>query len=249
MTKNPEKTGFQVELTFVNDLGDFLPRALRKEPVRIENLTRRSIKDLIESLGIPHTELGVVELNGEPADMSCVIDHGCRIKVHPPTGKGHGAHQKLGFVVDVHLGSLARRLRLLGIDTLFDRNWVDDDLASISSEGNRILLTRDRRLLMRKTVRRGGFIRSTVVDQQVDEVLNRFDLKERCRPFTRCLLCNGHLRPLTQKTEWVEMGEKQIPPKVRRWCRDFTICENCHKVYWKGSHFEKLKEMVDYHLN
>lgn len=246
--------GFEAEITFFNELNDFLPRSNRDKPILVRENTRRSLKDLIESLGVPHTELGAVQLNGEPVNIYRVIESDCRIEVYPQVmgrsgplhaGQGHG----LRFLADVHLGTLARNLRLLGVDTRFNRDWADLELASISSRENRILLTRDRRLLMRKIIRQGSFIRNSDPDQQVFEVLNRFGLKENCRPFTRCLLCNGLLKPLNQKRQPENLVENQVPLKVRHWCREFTICENCQKVYWKGSHYERLNIMVNHYLS
>jgi len=246
-------TAFQVEITFFHELNDFLPHLKRGNSIRTEQRSQRSIKDLIESMGIPHTEVGQVKMNGTSVDISEVIREQVRIAVYPfsiPDSQSEASLHGMAirFVGDVHLGSLVRKLRLLGLDTEYSNKWTDLELASISAREERFLLTRDRHLLMRKIVRQGLFIRSEDPEKQVSEVVSRLGLKGVCKPFTRCLICNNSLIPANDYQEMSEQIRAKIPPGVRIWCRHYSLCQVCGKVYWPGSHFKKLRLLADTYL-
>jgi uncharacterized protein with PIN domain len=246
-------TTFQVEIIFFYDLNDFLPHLKRGNPIRLEQRSPRSIKDLIESLGIPHTEVGQVKTDGRPVDISEVIREQVRIEVYPFSITDLRSQDRLNekvirFVGDVHLGSLVRKLRLLGLDTEYSNRWTDLELASISAKENRFLLTRDRRLLMRRIVRQGIFVRSEDPGKQVSEVVNRLGLKGSCKPFTRCLVCNGILIPVNVHQVSASQIREKIPQGVWAWCRQYSICQVCGNIYWPGSHFKKLRLLVDTYL-
>lgn len=246
-------TAFQVEITFFQELNDFLPYLKRGNPIRIEQRSPRSIKDLIESLGIPHTEVGQVKTNGMSVNITEVIREQVRIEVYPfsipDSGSEVGLHKtEIRFVGDVHLGSLVRKLRLLGLDTEYSNKWTDLELASISAKEDRFLLTRDRHLLMRKIIRQGLFIRNADPEKQISEVVNRLGLKGVCKPFSRCLVCNGILTTANDYKELSEQTRVKIPPGVRAWCRFYSLCQVCGKVYWPGSHFKKLRVLADTYL-
>ena len=191
---------FEVELTFYDELIDFFSETTSQKKTKISNCERRSVKDLIESFGIPHTELGQILLNGKAVELSYIIQDNCLIEVFPfrspdHPGSGFSIKGDIGFCCDVHLGTLARRLRLLGLDTTYNRRLTDEQLAEVSIREKRYLLTRDRQLLMRRMVRLGLYIRNKIPEKQVLEVVNRLNLKSRCKPFSRCLVCNGLLQP------------------------------------------------------
>jgi len=245
---------FEIKITFNDELVDFFSKTSRKKVTKFIDGERRSVKDLIESVGIPHTELGQILVNGKSVDFSFVIQEQCQIDVYPFKILNHSAgdfilKKKFRFLCDVHLGTLTKRLRLLGLDTAYNQNWHDKKLAEVSIKERRYLLTRDRQLLMRKRVSTGLYVRNTNSEKQVFEVVNRLNLKFKCKPFTRCLVCNGILRPIKNIETVFEKTEKIIPPKVKQWCREYALCKTCDKVYWKGSHFKKLKKMVDFYLN
>jgi uncharacterized protein len=166
---------------FYAELNDFLPRHKRQVRINYDFKERPSIKDTIEALGVPHLEVCYIEVNGEYVDFSYIIQDGDTINVYPISAKlttvtsvGVGIPELISFVLDVHLGKLATSLRLLGFDTLYCNDYVDEELARISSSENRILLTRDRGLLMRSIVTYGYYVRETDPQQQIVEVMRRF---------------------------------------------------------------------------
>lgn len=233
---------------FFGELKDHLPRELRNVEVRKDFLLPGSAKDVIESLGVPHTEVDAVTVNGESVDWSRLIVDGDRVSVYP-VGYATGLQPVLHlmpeiageprFVADVHLGRLAGYLRMLGFDTAYSNSATDPELVSIAVEEQRVLLTRDRELLKHGSLERGYWLRETAPRRQVEEVVRRFRLAERIRPLTRCIVCNGLLRSRAKG----EVGEK-VPPRVLEWCKDFRQCEVCGRVYWEGSHAEKMRTWV-----
>jgi uncharacterized protein with PIN domain len=233
----------KVFIKFLDEMNMILPAKKRG----ISSITlqgRRTIKDLIESLGVPHTEVGYVTVNNLDADLNYILRPGDKITVYPvllkSTSRKDKSKQRLKFLCDVHLWKLARHLRILGFDVGFDKDLDDRRLADISASEHRILLTRDRRLLMRKKITSGLLIKHLDIDKQISEVMNRFDLKNQCNPFSRCPQCNGKLKKINPKDRTTQDIMAQIPAKVRQWCRQFNRCQTCGKLYWKGTHYDKL---------
>lgn len=248
---------FRVTIRFYEELNDFLPPARRKRDVEFEFSGRRSVKDLIESLGVPHVEVDLILVNGESVGFGRIVADGDRISVYPVfESLDIGTVTRLRpdplrdprFVLDVHLRKLARHLRLLG----FDVDWLPDrddgELADIAEREGRILLSRDLQLMMRKKVSRGLYVRNTDPSKQVTEVLERLQLFGLCRPFTRCVECNGLMRPLDIAAPGFDAASA-IPPGVLAWCREYYRCGECGRIYWKGSHYDKLKKRVEGILN
>jgi uncharacterized protein with PIN domain len=234
---------------FYEELNDFLPAHLRTRRFPHVFARRASIKDMIEALGIPHTEIEVILVNGESVDFSYIVNDGDDVSVYPmfesldirPVLKLRPQPLRLPrFVLDTHLGRLARYLRLLGFDCLYQNDFHDDELARISSEQQRTLLTRDRILLQRKVITRGYFIRATQPLQQTVEVLRRFDLSGDIRPLGRCIRCNGLLEDVGKGTI-----AARLEPKTRRYYQHFRICPDCGQIYWRGSHFSKITRLID----
>lgn len=234
---------------FYAELNDFLPRNKRR--VKIEHFygERASIKDMIEALGVPHPEVDCIEVNGESVDFTYIVQDGDRINVYPISTVASTACLSLVrpkplkticFVLDIHLGKLASSLRLLGFDTLYQNNYHDPELAEISSTQNRILLTRDKGLLMRSVVTYGYYVRNTDPQQQIVEVLRRFDLFDLVSPFQRCLRCNGILQPVDK-----QVVIDQLPDTVVLYTDEFHRCQKCAQIYWKGSHYERLQRFID----
>jgi uncharacterized protein with PIN domain len=243
----------QVHFRFYEELNDFLPPARRKRDFAVP-YNRASVKDMIESVGVPHTEVDLILANGVSVDFSYLVRPGDRISVYPEfesfdiaglTRLRPEPLRQPRFVLDTHLGKLARYLRLLGFDVLYSNTYSDAELAAISADGDkRILLTRDHGLLKRVQVTHGYFVRETAPEKQVLEVLRRFDLKRRVRPFTRCLQCNGELRRAP-----VEEIADRVPPGVVRDFDVFSVCPDCGRVYWAGSHYDRLRGIVDHLLD
>lgn len=243
-----------ISIRFVDDLITLIPPAQRGKEIEVQYIGRRSAKDIIESYGVPHWEVGGIRVNGSPQAFSYIPDERDRLEVFPVTGRvgWEGCNDlvpalptELTFVCDVHLGKLARLLRILGFDVNYAPQRDDAALALICRQEKRILLSRDRRLLMRNGLFRGQLIRSPGVDAQVGEVHGRFDLIRQNRPFSRCPACNGVLQRMDADDRRFDQYMDRIPAGVRQWNREYTVCSACRKVYWKGTHFLRLKERLE----
>jgi uncharacterized protein with PIN domain len=239
-------TAFSVRLTFHGDLAFFL----RSKSTRLERrLTgRTSVKDIVEACGVPHTEVDLILKDGEPADFSHVVGSQSDIDVFPidsgPVTNFPENRLQLRdirkFVADGHLGKLARDLRLLGIDVVYDRNAEDRQLVMISMGEDRALLTRDRRLLMHAAVHHGCYVRSQDPLEQTVQVVERFNLGASLTPFSRCLRCNAVL----EAAEKAKIAH-QLEPLTKIYYDQFRRCPQCAQVYWSGSHFGKLQKRIE----
>jgi uncharacterized protein with PIN domain/sulfur carrier protein ThiS len=238
----------QVTLRFYAELNDFLPRERRQVAFTYLVAERTSVKDVIEGLGVPHTEVDLVLVNGESVDFSYLVQDGDRISVFPvfeslditPLVRVRPRPlREPRFVLDTHLGKLAVYLRMLGFDTLYRNDYDDATLAHLAFSEQRILLTRDRGLLKRSSVTHGYHVRETRPARQVVEVLRRFHLFGAIRPFRRCLCCNAVLEPVHK-----EAIAERLAPKTRRYYDEFTLCRACDRIYWKGSHYERMQQLI-----
>lgn len=216
---------------------------------RVDLPHRRSVKDAIESTGIPHTEVAAVRVDGRPAHLDDHLEGGEVVVVHdalaPPPGVGRPAQPPVPaaptFVADVHLGTLARRLRLLGFDTFYETHADDARLAAVAVEQGRVLLSRDRGLLCRRVVRLGALVRHDDPDHQLDEVVARFGLVDLVRPGTRCPRCNGPTRDVGLD----EVRHRLEPGTLAAGHREFRQCDHCGQLYWPGAHADDLSAIVD----
>ena len=242
-----------VTIRFYEELNFFLKKELRKEQIEGQAAPGQTVKDLIESFGVPHVEVDLVLVNGTAVDFSYQVQPGDKISVYPVFERfdisdlSHLRPEPLRnpcFIADVHLGTLARRLRNLGFYTEYHNHAGDAYLAERAANQGLILLTRDRQLLMRKIVQRGMYVKNTEPFEQVREVVARLDLYEKMKPFSRCAACNGVLHELRPASPEWEEAQPQIPPGVRAWCTEYRRCENCGKVYWKGSHLKQLDRLL-----
>jgi uncharacterized protein len=233
---------------FYAELNDLLPEPRRFVDFVHEFQGRPSIKDVIEALGVPHTEVEVILVNGLPRGFEYRLQDADQVSVYPvfealDVGEGCRVRpeplREPRFVLDVHLGKLAAYLRLLGFDTAYDREWHDPELARRSSDEHRILLTRDRQLLKRSQVTHAHLVRSLDPIEQCVEVVRRFDLAGRAAPFTRCLKCNARL----DKVEIEEVAGR-VPPWVRAESGPVTRCQACDRLYWRGTHFHRLERLA-----
>lgn len=238
-----------VHIRFYAELNDFLPLDRRQTTFVLPLNRRTSIKDLIESLGVPHTEVDLILVNGESVTFSYTVQDADRISVYPafesfdiaPIERVRDAPlREARFVLDTHLGKLAGYLRMLGFDTLYRNDYDDDTLAHTSADERRILLTRDRGLLKRSVVTHGYWVRETDPEEQLAEVLRRFDLLGAIAPFHRCMRCNGLTAPVSK-----ESIEDRLEPKTRRYYDEFRVCSTCGQVYWKGSHYEGMQALLE----
>lgn len=242
-----------VVIRFYADLNYFLDICERQKDIRVCFYGKRSVKDLIESMGVPHVEVCKILVNGSESGFNHVLEGQERISVYPKFGllgsnyeNIHGDNIK--FILDVHLGKLAVYLRMLGFDVFYDTGIDDPQIAKISADEDRILLTRDRGLLMRSIVKRGLIVRNSDPMLQAVEVIGYFNLKGRIKPLTICLECNGKIEMLIEGSPEFEEAMKQAPPKVRKWCGEYYMCRGCGKVYWRGTHYydmiSKILKMI-----
>ncbi|GAB4220620.1 MAG TPA: Mut7-C RNAse domain-containing protein [Spirochaetota bacterium] len=249
---------YTVTIRFYEELNDFLPKDKKKVAFTVSWEGKRSIKDLIESLGVPHVEVDLIQVNGISVGFDYIVQNDDYISVYPVFERFEISNitrlrpQSLrapAFVCDVHLRKLVKYLRLFGFDVLYNETWDDKDLAHIAAEQKRILLTRDRQLLMRKIVDRGLIVRNTSPQKQIVEILDRLDLWDKINPFSRCIMCNGNVTELSNNTEEFEKEKNRIPPGVLSWCNTYYKCTQCGRIYWEGSHYEKLTKKIETIIN
>jgi hypothetical protein len=239
----------QADFRFYAELNFFLPPSKNQVSFTHFFEGRASIKDMIESLGVPHPEVDLLVVNGESVDFSYIVQDSDRIDVYPVSAASETTPtvsvrptplSAFRFVVDINLGKLANSLRMLGFDTLYRNDYSDEELAQISASQERILLTRDKGLLMRSLVTYGYYVRATDPERQVVEVLQRFDLFNKVAPFQRCMRCNGLLEPVAK-----ESILDQLPLKTQLSIHEFHRCHECGQIYWRGSHFERMQQFIE----
>ena len=237
-----------ITIGFYDELNELLPANCRNKRFTYDIKKTRSVKDLIEAIGIPHTEVDLIFIDNESVDFNSLVEGGEQIRVYPTTSKMDDPslihNQPIAlveprFLLDVHLGRLATYLRMLGFDSLYRNDYEDPTLADISATDNRILLTCDRKLLMRKQINYGYLVRSRNPRRQIDEVLNRFDLLDYQKRDVRCLQCNGIIRSVSKQAI-----APRLLPLTKEHYEDFYQCDGCNKIYWEGSHFEKMQGLI-----
>ncbi len=234
---------------FYEELNDFLPKEKRKKRFEHNFIDRASVKDVIESFGVPHTEVDLILVDGESKNFSYIINDGDDISVYPIFESIDISNlQKLRpdplrepkFILDVHLGTLAKYLRMLGFDTIYRNDFSDAEIVKISLKEKRAILTRDVGILKRSEVTRGYWVRNTDPFKQVEEIVKRFDLKNQIKEFTRCIECNTILE-MIEKEKIID----RLPLKVKATQNNFLYCKNCDKIYWRGSHYESMKGLIE----
>lgn len=238
-------------LHFHAALKDFISPGRRNKAITRAVNRKASIKDVIESCDVPHTEIDLIIVNGVSVDFNYIVQNGDEIHVYPDcsttlpeSGKplrhlSPPLPEKPWFIVDANLGRLARYLRLLGFDCLYRNDFADQSIAEISCKTQRIVLTRDRKLLKRKIIIYGYYVRADIPKAQVRETLNRFDLYTSLAPLTRCTHCNGKL---------INTGKPAIAhrlkPLTRQYYDKFLLCSECHRIYWQGSHCARVERLI-----
>ena len=234
---------------FYEELNDFLAPRRRKQEFTVPCARQATTKHMIEALGVPHTEVELILVNGESVDFSRLLQDGDRVAVYPrfesmdvtPLLRVRDYPlRNPRFVADAHLGGLAHMLRMLGFDTLYDNHFDDDAIVEICEHDGRIVLTRDRELLKRRAVTHGCYVHALKSEEQLREVVERLDLARSARPFTRCLHCNLALRPVDKASVL-----DRLPPRVRELYERFSTCDQCGRVYWEGSHFRNMRRLLD----
>ena len=233
---------------FYGSLNDFLIPSHKQTAFFHIVKDRASIKDTIEALGVPHPEIDLILANGQSVSFAYLLQDRDVISVYPCFKSididaiSHVRPPPLStnqFVLDVHLGKLASYLRLLGFDVLYQNDYDDNELAQISSQQQRILLTQDSGLLKRSIVTYGYRVRSDNPRKQISEVLERFDLYDAVIPLQRCPRCNGHLESVEKQTIY-----HRLPPFTRLYYHEFFECQGCNQLYWKGAHYERIQQLI-----
>lgn len=234
---------------FYEELNDFLAPDQRRRDLSCACARAATVKHMIEALGVPHTEVELILVNGESSGFERQLCDGDRVSVYPKFERldvspllrvREQPLRVMRFVADAHLGGLAHLLRMTGFDTLYDNHFEDREIERIAVDECRVVLTRDRELLKRRTIAYGCYVRALKAQAQLREVFERLGLAERARPFTRCLHDNAPLRTVA-KAEVLA----RLPPQVAAFQDEFSTCDLCGRVYWKGSHWERMSGMLE----
>lgn len=234
---------------FYEELNDFLARPLRRRAFSCACARDATAKHMIEALGVPHTEVELIVVNGESVGFDYPLRDGDRVAVYPkfealdirPLLRVRDQPLRVTrFIADAHLGGLAQLLRLAGFDTLYDNHYPDADIEALAAREQRIVLTRDRELLKRRTITHGCYVRQLKPEAQLREVFARLDLAGSAQPFRLCLACNAPLRRIAKD----EVGDR-APEGVLTRHTQFVTCDVCGRVFWEGTHWKHMRELVD----
>ncbi len=236
-------------LIFHGELNGLLPASYQNCPGILADTRRRaSIKDIVESFGVPHTEVGTILHQGQELPFAYIPEASEIIHIQPHQPPVDISSQTLlqptvleahKFVVDVNVGKLARLLRMLGFDTAYQSKWSDSWIAELAWQEGRIVLSRDKGLLKRKKIEYGRLLRSQQPKTQLQEVLSLFALQQEVRLFSRCLRCNCLLQAVRK-----ERIAHLLLPKTKKYFHEFCICPGCERIYWPGSHMQKMQHLV-----
>lgn len=236
-------------LVFRGDLRDIVEKDLGHSGIfHYSSQRHASIKDVIESLGVPHTEVDKLIANGTKVSFSYLLEDGDHVEIFPlpcpvdltaPNLVRPVPLKEIRFAVDVNVAKLAVLLRMAGFDVFYKNPVDDEELARISHDEKRILLTKDKKLLKRKIVHFGHFIRASLPEEQFKEIIKLYDLKDKTRPFSRCLLCNTLLKPISKDEVF-----HRLEPLTKKYYTNFYVCPKCDKVYWPGSHKSRMDETI-----
>lgn len=230
-------------------LNDFLSAAHKQATLVCTVERSASVKALLEAIGVPHPEIDLLIANGRAVDFAYRVRDGDRIAAYPPfrafdlgdaVRVGPPPHAEPRFVADVNLGRLAAYLRLAGFDITYRNGYADREIVRISEDEDRTLLTRDVGVLKHRAVTRGYFVRQTQPARQLVEVLRRFDLVALATPFTRCVRCNSSLRAVPK-----DRVERFLLPRTHEHYREFSRCPTCARIYWRGSHYSRMSDLLD----
>ena len=242
-------TPVRATFRFYEELNDFLAPQRRRREFSVSCARAATTKHMIEALGVPHTEVELILLNGESVGFDALLLDGDRVAVYP-TFEAFDVTPLLQlrdeplratrFVADAHLGGLAHLLRMMGFDTLYDNAFADDEIERLAMAEHRIVLSRDRELLKRRAIMHGMYVRALHSPQQLRDVFERLQLARSARPFTRCLHCNGLLVAIAKAD-----ALPCVPPRVAAHHERFSACTQCARVYWEGSHWRRMRELID----
>lgn len=225
--------------SFHGEIETFLARERRGIAFRYECARAATLKQAIESLGVPHTEVGRVSVNAEHATLSRIVREDDIVEVFEHEPGAAPFEEPLMFIADAHMGGLAHMLRMLGFDTLYDNARDDPQIVDLARVQRRVVLTRDRELLKRGDVLRGCFVHALKPEAQLREVAQRYGIASRMQPFSLCLHCNLPLEPADANAV-----AERVPERIREHYRRFMHCPGCDRIYWEGSHWDRMREVL-----
>lgn len=224
------------EFKFYGNLNDFLRPKLKNTPITYAFNYAPALKDAIEAIGVPHVEVAEISVGGVPHPAGSRMKAGSTIEVFPFAEKLPAPN---GFVLDGHLGQLAKNMRMLGLDANYSNEFTNKQIAAIAFNQKRVVLTRNIQLLKYSSIQQGYWLRSQNAEVQLLEILNRFCQPRTLQPFTRCLVCNGLLAPVLKSAV-----AGALPTNTARFFDEFFVCEECNKIYWKGSHYDHMLQTI-----
>lgn len=238
----------QATFRFYEELNDFLPSEFRRHDFEFACPPDAPVRHIVETLGVPHTEIELILINGASVNLEQRIRPGDRVAVYPKF-EAFDIRPLLRlrpyplrstrFVADAHLGALARGLRMAGFDTVYANPIADDEIERLAETEKRIVLTRDRELLKRRGITHGCYVRALTAEAQLEEIVRRLDLASSMRPFSLCMECNAPLRPVDK-----EFVADRLPERIRERHTRFSTCDVCQRVYWEGTHWQKMRRRL-----
>jgi hypothetical protein len=241
-------SGVAARFRFYEELNDFLAPERRKREFEYRCARAATVKNAVEALGVPHTEVELILANGESVGLSYLVRGGDRISVYPKfecfdvgplLRVREQPLRELRFVADAHLGGLARLLRMLGFDTCYSNTLSDERIRALAHVEGRVVLTRDRELLKCRAITHGCYVHALRPREQLREIVDRLQLGAAAKPLTLCLHCNLPLLPIAKT-----VIEERLPPLVRERYQQFRWCEGCDRVFWGGSHWERMQALL-----
>lgn len=241
-----------VELRFYGNLNDFIHPRYRHTSFKHGYTGNPTVKDIIESTGVPHVEVSLVLVNGTISTLGIHLDEADRITCFPRFHSFDiGTNSLLAeepedprFILDVHLGKLAKYLRIIGFDTIYRSDYMDLEIIQLANQENRIILTRDLGILRNGSVRFGYFIRSAEPKEQIKEVIYTFGLKTKAHPFSRCSLCNSEVVEVEKEKVLSSLNQN-----TKKYYHKFFRCTGCGQIYWEGSHFDRMVNFINGNLS
>ena len=234
---------------FHEELNDFLPSERRGREFPVPCARNATTKHMIEALGVPHTEVELILVNGQSVGFDRLLRDGDQVAVYPRFDSlaikpllrlREWPLPVIHFVADSHLGGLARLLRMAGFDTLYRNDYLDSAIAEIAGRERRILLTRDRDLLKQRGISHGCYVHALKPARQFAEIVARLKLGRNFRPFTLCLECNAPVHSIKKLSIF-----RNLPPSINARHEYFTICDHCGRVFWEGSHWQRMRQLLE----
>lgn len=230
----------KAKFLFIGSLNDFLNHKQKGKSLEVSFNGNPGIKDIIESLGVPHVEIQLIRVNSIPVDFSYHLKNADKVEVFPfSSGALPSEKDRPSFILDVHLGKLSRYLRMMGFDSIYRNDFSDPELVTISCREKRILLTRDIGILKYGCLRFGYWVRATVALEQTKEVASHYNLCHSVLPFSLCMECNSSLLKVNKS-----QIEEKIPLLTRKYYDNFCQCVNCQRIYWQGSHYNRMNNLL-----